>query len=498
MTARGKWFIVCDEAHHLAGKIDDMIDGNVWSRFLDTIKFEKAIYLSATPHRNDKVPLKGIIYDVEDDGKIQAKPLVNITRKQAFKEQAIRKPIGHIQHYFVDVDTDDGPIRITTELLKNLGYKDFADFEKAKRGLRYNGKYLSRIILDAINMLTERNSQHPGQHQLLVFCMTCLHAKFVSKTINELVGDDSFSDWIGVSDGEVKRDEEENQKILKKYLKQKLPCLVQVRKANEGFNSLTSSVLLFLNLTKSIPAIEQEIGRGLRRNEKIDDYSEDVCHIFCSADTNLASVIELLENDFLEAFKQKRKRNGGGGGGTPDITEVIDAEFYKEDEIYLPSHIIIPEAMKETIESLYKASSIVPELTRYSSMSHEEIYLFLTGKTQHIDYDKPKSEDEIRKDLKGEADAIRKNIARLFYEKYLRISSAFNSQEYLSIKKQLTDFFYPTLNSRCKYYGCEGNGVSDNGPDGLKKMISWLREVENSMKKGDVPTWLQPQWLQPQ
>jgi hypothetical protein len=205
-------------------------------------------------------------------------------------------------------------------------------------------------------------------------------------------------------------------------------------------------------------------------------------------------VIELLEDDFLEAFKQKEKGNGGGEGGgeTPDISEVLDAEFYKEDEVYLPSHIIIPEAMKDTIESLCKASTIVPELAQYSSMSHEEIYLFLTGKNKTEEYEKPKSEDEIRKELREEATAIRNNIASLFYNKYLTVSSAFDSQQYKDRKKQLKDFYWRTINSRCKYKECGGNGVSDSNSVYLRKMVSWLRKIESDMAKGEIPEWLQP------
>lgn len=497
LTSLGSWLLFCDEAHHLAGG-ENPEESNQWSKFLDNIEFKKAIYLSATPHRNDRVELKGVKYQDIGNGLRQAIPLVEVTYKQAFREKALRHPIGHNQHYFVGIDTNEGFQRITTEWLRERGYKSFEQYEesiyqKTKRGLRYSNQYVSTMVLDGIEMLAQLNELHPGQNQMLVWAMTCDHAEYLSNLINELTHP-GFSDWIGTSE---KRPPEQNDSILTKYKEKKLPCLVNVNKANEGFNHKNTSVVLFLNISQSSPLIQQQLGRGLRRNRDIKNYNADVCHIFTSADTDVALEIEKLENEFLDAFKpidHREGAGGGGGGGVDETTEdivVVEATFYKQDDIYLSSYIKIPDEYYPAINAI----KLIPDPEfNWASKTEEEIYLWLTQKqsrssTEESSVD-PKDE---REECRKEANRLLKKITGLVIKLFTHKSDgAFSVPEY----RELKDDAHKNTKRRVNKKWVEinnGNGVRDNTPDELRDRVKFLETVIRKLEEGDCPQWLRPQ-----
>ena len=127
---------------------------------------------------------------------------------------------------------------------------------------------------------------------MLVFAMNVSHAKKVSESMNAMFGT-SFSNWIGV--GPNGRSDTENTNILNEYRANKLPCLVQVDIAGEGFDNPRSSVLLFLHLLRkaTVKALQQA-GRGLRRNYAIASFVDDKCDIFASPDTEMADLAKDL------------------------------------------------------------------------------------------------------------------------------------------------------------------------------------------------------------
>jgi superfamily II DNA or RNA helicase len=322
----GNWMIVFDEFHHLA-------EERSWGREAARLQKEKrcraALYLSATPIRTDRKFTTGGGFERSGEGEWEFKADVFVSLEEALKEEAIRKPVGRIQHYFVDVlpDGDDTPIRITTEMLREANVTDFSAFE-AKRRLRYVSKYLSKMLLDAVSSLHTQNLEHPGQHQMLVFAMSCNHAEAVTLQLNAIAGPD-FADWIGVN-----RPEHVNQTVLDRYKNNNLQCLVQIDKAGEGFDNERSSVLVFLHLIKSGTKIWQQIGRGLRRNSNIENFAEDICIIFASADTVIAELIASLELSLsLSEGEERDKIDDREESEWPLIPElmVVDAIFDRTD-----------------------------------------------------------------------------------------------------------------------------------------------------------------------
>jgi superfamily II DNA or RNA helicase len=266
----GRWMIFCDEYHKLRAEA-------AWGGAIRKLSCDVMLGLTATPVRTDR---EATVFG-------HTPPDVVVTFEEAYRERAIRGVVGHIEHYFVDVQEPDGTVRrLTTEELGDE--RNFESYQKA-RGLRLIGKYLAGILSAAHDCLVVKNLKHQDQHQMLVFCMSVAHAKTVSTMLNAVYGP-GFADWIGV--GPDGRSDAENKDVLDRYVKNKLLCLVQVDKAGEGFDNPRSSVLVFLNLLrKATVKAHQQGGRGLRRNYKIRRFTEDVCDMFASPDTEMADLI---------------------------------------------------------------------------------------------------------------------------------------------------------------------------------------------------------------
>lgn len=302
MEFGGKWLVVADECHHLPR-------GGVWSeRLIKLPNVFARIGLSATPARHDFKRLLGVPND----------PVLRVTYKQAYEEKVVKRVVARINHYHLKVDIDGKPHNITTEELRLEEVLDFNKYE-ARRQLRYNPDYLDKMLIEPLQDLAARNARHPGQHQGIAFCMSCRHADYVCGQLNQLsvtLGLGFVAAWIGVgagNDGKIKSKEEndlisavfrkgfdeltpdQRNRCIELELPTRVDFLVQVSKAEEGFNSKRASVLVFLNLIESKVKLLQQLGRGLRRNSHIKDHAEDDASIYASADTPLADIVRTME-----------------------------------------------------------------------------------------------------------------------------------------------------------------------------------------------------------
>lgn len=278
------WLVCLDECHHLS-------EAGRWAECESSLPNRKVrIGLTATPLRSDRARLFGM----------PEKATVTVTYKEAFDEEVVKKVVGYIDHYQLDVDIDGKPVLLTTEALKREGVVDFEKYE-VKRQLRYNRSYLNRMLLEPVNDLAQRLQRHPGQHQMVVFCMSCKHADYVCGQLNSICQQLEYSyraEWVGVGeglDGTVKS-AKENSQILDDFRNNKFHILVQVGKAEEGFSVKRISVLVFLHLIGADSKIIQQIGRGLRRNAYLL-FCEDTVSIHASADTPIAEIVQRMECD---------------------------------------------------------------------------------------------------------------------------------------------------------------------------------------------------------
>jgi superfamily II DNA/RNA helicase len=88
----------------------------------------------------------------------------------------------------------------------------------------------------------------------------------------------------------------ENERRLRDFHAGRYDVLIQVKKASEGFDAPTVSVLLKLDAVFSREPVIQQLGRGLRFNHAVPE-EHNVLHVFIGRDRRLAPIIEHLERE---------------------------------------------------------------------------------------------------------------------------------------------------------------------------------------------------------
>ncbi len=301
--------LVCDEAHHLGER-------GTWARAIALLPVRSTLMLSATPVRLDRDPLAGARYvdDHEAGGKV-IDPLVHVTLRQAWKEGRILKRLNmQMKDYAVELRNSDGEVyEFTASEMAEL--PDF-DQRCVRQQLRWNEDYVQPLVREFAQTLQAKNESAPGKHQGLVFAATTEHANHLHRV---------FGRWHSslrcavVHSGEDISDGE-NGKRLADFHAGRYDVLIQVKKASEGFDAPTVSVLLKLDAVFSREPVIQQLGRGLRFNHALPA-NQNVLNVFVGRDPRLGSIIEHLER---EAPPVALKPNAAGLG--------IEVEMLPEDE----------------------------------------------------------------------------------------------------------------------------------------------------------------------
>ena len=459
LLSNGRWLIFCDEYHHL--RVNEENNSSAWSEAIEKLNYSVLLGLTATPKRTDG---KKTIFD-------DYAPAVRVTFEEAYEEKAVRGVRAHIEHYFVDILTEDGIDRLTTENIDNY------DLSKE---MRFTSKYIAGIMSSAHDCLTNK-SMMPGQseqHQMLIFAMSVEHAHFVSKILNAMYGHE-FSDWVGV--GEHGRKDHENKAVVKQYRDGKIKCLVQVNIAGEGFDHPKSSVLVFLNLSSkdSVQSIQQA-GRGVRRNYGITEFKDDVCDMFASPDTPIAELIKEFADRTL--------------GYDEDDEQPFEGQ--KQDCDRKPTFYDIPP-LATTIEAIeYDRSEIVAkikpgELEWFRSevrsaegnkgdyISDERLLNILaTAKINQMEsaakgFD---TEAEMRSKTNKAVTVLVGNICRMKAG-----GSSFASSMFGDISRQVNTFWIRK----------SGLKVEAMLKADLEQKYNWVKQVSDDIKAtGKLPTWL--------
>lgn len=304
MLSTGEWQIIADEAHHLS------VDGQ-WAAKLAELVRQHTLYMSATPMRTDRRPLKDVPQSA-DGTTYDAYPEVSLGA--AIDEGAIREPLAHAEEWHLRFLNRQGErVEITTSELRDRGVqtdKDFDGYVKA-RDLRFDEDFLDKMILDTLNCLAAKRGRWPGNHQLVVFAMGNSHAKHLAHNVFSQF--DVRVDWVGVW-----RSEAENKAVIRRFKTGTLDVLVQVGKVGEGFDHHPASIGLWLNLIQSEPAALQELGRIMRAGEGPAD-------VFASTDHVVIKLVQKLEAE-RDVYRDPEGPRNGGGGGLGEITSIDDIE----------------------------------------------------------------------------------------------------------------------------------------------------------------------------
>ena len=355
LLSSGRWMLAADEFHRYA-------DENTWGEAIKSLSPVFTAAVSASKDRTDR-SAKAI------DGKAD----VEISLADAVSEGAIRRVVTHVMDYTVDLTMggEQVPERFSLSSLADaLGgsdkLHDLSQME-VKREIRYHSKYISESLLNAVSKLEELNSEHPGQHKMLVFALGVRHAQTICDQI-QFIAPQLNGDWIGTqsTDREGRQNgksDNDNETVLARFKRGELQVLVQVRKAAEGFNDVRCSVLVFLNMLGESVLLQQSVGRGLRRNYAIPE-AIDRCHVYVSHDHPGSGFLKALADELAtpEEGTIVDERPGAAGAGGPTIYDIpeffiVDASFSGE-ELYFP---LGDTTMPQSI-ALERVRSVVPHL----------------------------------------------------------------------------------------------------------------------------------------
>ncbi len=285
LCASRRVHLVCDEAHHLGER-------GTWAAAIAQLPVTTSLLLSATPLRLDRDPIAGARYidDPEGQGLI-IDPLIYVTMRQAWKEGRILKRLNmQMKDYAVELKDSSGDVyEFTASEMAEL--PDF-DQRCVRQQLRWNEDYVQPLVREFARTLLAKNEAAPGRHQGLVFAATTEHANHLHRV---------FGKWhpslrcAVVHSGEDLSDSE-NDRRLKDFHAGKSDVLIQVKKASEGFDAPTVSVLLKLDAVFSREPVIQQLGRGLRFNHALSA-AQNILHVFIGRDPRLGSIIEHLERE---------------------------------------------------------------------------------------------------------------------------------------------------------------------------------------------------------
>jgi superfamily II DNA or RNA helicase len=467
LMGKGRWFVVADEFHHYGAE-------NTWGGAIKGLSYDVIMGMSATPLRADKRPT--IFGDSEFD--------VEVSIQDAYTEGAIKRIESRIGDYAISwssLDSPDPQNCLMSELEKEWG-GDISEYE-LKREVRYYDKYISEIFLQVLSTWSEYESRWPGQNQILVFAMTCRHAEMIAKVINETAFPGfpaPFADWIGVGEGlKGNRSDKENSGILARFQDNKLPCLVQVNKAGEGFNNKRCCIGLFLDLVGDTPMKRQHIGRFMRVNKQAPDQSSV---IFISEDSPAKGLLENLEEVFDAAegkapqdAAEREKRKVERQLIIPDI-HIIDTAFESERVVY-------PFGSPEAAMNRYIAEAPQKVKDAYAMLTSDQaLEVFKAGcepwlKEQYRKKHPPLTSEQRRKQA---SDQVARSLGIL-------ISGVLRKRYGSSYPKTAKGDLYKLVNSRWKKMFASHSEMTE---DDLKQKNEWVKSLAATINKGEIPTWL--------
>jgi len=285
MCAGRRVHLVADEAHHLAER-------GLWASALGQLPVVSSLLLSATPVRLDREPIAGARYVPADDGEgLAIAPLVHVTMRQAWREGRILKRLAiQMKDYTVELRGTDGEVYTFTA----SEMAELPDFDQrcVRQQLRWNDDYVQPLVREFATTLEWKRRLAPGQHQGLVFAATTAHAEHLARVFAR--HHPSLRCTVVHSGSDLPEGEADRR--MRDFHAGRYDVLIQVRKASEGFDALSVSVLLKLDAVFSREPVIQQLGRGLRYNRNLPE-AQNVLHVFVGRDPRLAPIIDHLERE---------------------------------------------------------------------------------------------------------------------------------------------------------------------------------------------------------
>lgn len=302
-----RWMLAADEYHHYAQEKDW---GKSLQRVCDNVRFSLA--MSATPTRDGA-------------GTIFGEPDLVVTYREAVDQGAVKKLWLRRYHYTVKATTGDGnEVEYTTdELRQQLDNESLSDFEE-RVGLRYSTKYIHPMILEPLLRLQDRRAASGKPLQMLIRAMSCRHAKYVCKVVQE-VAPGLRVNWVG--SGPNGQPDHVNAAVIEQFVPpagqdSQLDVLVQVQKVGEGSDSVMVCEIVDLalaNIDGASNQLKQFIFRGSRVIPGLDA-EQQYCNVNVPSDAKLAglqqdenlvgvSLMDWIDGDYSKSDTESDKEH---------------------------------------------------------------------------------------------------------------------------------------------------------------------------------------------
>jgi hypothetical protein len=294
-----QWMLAADEYHHYAQEKDW---GKSLQRVCDNVQFSLA--MSATPTRDGTETIFG-------------EPDLVVTYREAVDQGAVKKLWLRRYHYTVKATTGDGSeVEYTTdELRQQFDNESLSEFEE-RVGLRYSTKYIHPMILEPLLRLQDRRADSGKPLQMLIRAMSCRHAKYICKVVND-VAPGLRSNWVG--SGPNGQPDHVNAAVIEQFVPPagkdpQLDVLVQVQKVGEGSDSVMVCEIVDLalaNIDGASNQLKQFIFRGSRVVPGLDA-EQQYCNVNVPSDAKLAgleqdvglagvSLMDWIDGDYSKA-----------------------------------------------------------------------------------------------------------------------------------------------------------------------------------------------------
>jgi hypothetical protein len=316
------WMLAADEYHHYAQEKDW---GTSLQRVCDNVRFSLA--MSATPTRDGTATIFG-------------EPDLVVTYREGVDQGAVKKLWLRRYHYTVKATTGDGTeVEYTTdELRQQLDNESLSEFEE-RVGLRYSTKYIHPMILEPLLRLQDRRSACGKPLQMLIRAMSCRHAKYICKVVQD-VAPGLRVNWVG--SGPNGQPDHVNTTVIEQFVppagsEPLLDVLVQVQKVGEGSDSVMVCEIVdlaFANIDGASNQLKQFIFRGSRIVPGLVA-DQQYCNVNVPSDAKLAglehddglvgvNLMDWIDGDYSKA-----------GGEVVDLVPPRDGDFNPAPEDFL-------------------------------------------------------------------------------------------------------------------------------------------------------------------
>lgn len=481
LMSKGRWLVVADEFHHYG-------EDNTWGEAIKNLSYEVILGMSATPFRADNTPT--IFGSADFD--------IQVSVQDAYEEGAIKRIEAWIGDYAVSFSTQDAPDQYDNFLMSEMAAKfgvgdnsvsEISSYE-IQKGVRYSTKYVSEIFLQVLSLWNSYESKWPNQNQILVFAMSCRHAEMIAGLINNIAFPgypQPFADWIGVGQGlSGARSDKENADVLARFQDNKLPCLVQVNKAGEGFNNKRCSIGLFLDLVGDTPTKRQHIGRFMRVNRAAPDQTSV---IFISEDSPAKQALENIEAVFNEVDERREdlpKRESktmptrDNPVVVPDIF-ILDTEFCSERRVspfgtLQESVEMVKASLPEHIKQAYQETAKSQGLSEAELEAMMERHI-VNKLNESLPQEPQVTEEERRKAV----------VAQVMRNAGVAAATAVRKRYGKSFPSSVKNDLIAQIHRRWKsQYGPH----SEMTVEDLRFKNQWLQDLTKTINEKGIPTWL--------